>query len=140
MSGNNRIAIKFLLSNSLTGSLIGSGGKAIKELMAVSEARVTVSNPSDPFPGTTDRVILVTGTKEAVSIAQTLIWEMIGLMTKNSSDIRNVEWNPRATFDNLGTNDDVTVTAKFTIPAASGGAVLGRAGATIQAWIWIAQV
>jgi hypothetical protein len=31
--GSNRVAVKFLLSNGLTGSLIGSGGSAIKELV-----------------------------------------------------------------------------------------------------------
>jgi hypothetical protein len=31
--GSNRLAVKFLLSNGLTGSLIGSGGSAIKELV-----------------------------------------------------------------------------------------------------------
>jgi hypothetical protein len=32
--GSNRVAVKFLLSNGLTGSLIGSGGSAIKELVS----------------------------------------------------------------------------------------------------------
>ncbi len=131
-SNSNRLAIKFLLTNSLTGSLIGSGGKSIKELMAVTEARVTVSSPENPFPGTSDRVILVSGSKEAVSQTQALIWEMIGLMTKNSDDIRNVEWNPRTTSENRGQHDDVEVSARFTIPAASGGAVLGKGGSSIQ--------
>jgi hypothetical protein len=39
----SRVAIKVLLNNHLAGSLIGTGGKAIKELMTVTNARVQVS-------------------------------------------------------------------------------------------------
>lgn len=121
------------MPNSLTGSLIGSGGKSIKELIAVTDARINVSSATDTFPGSSDRVILISGTKEAVNLAQTLIWEMIGLMTKNAgTDLRLVEWDPRTTFGDLGKNDDVEVAGKFTIPALAGGAVLGKGGETIR--------
>lgn len=42
-TNKKRISIKFLLNNSMTGTLIGAGGKAIKELMACTKARVQVS-------------------------------------------------------------------------------------------------
>jgi RNA-binding protein Nova len=84
ISSGKRIGIKFLLSNSLTGSLIGSSGRVIKELIEVTDARINVSNPTDTYPGTPDRIILLSGTREAVSLAQTLIWEMIGLMAKGN--------------------------------------------------------
>lgn len=129
-----KVAVKFLLNNSLTGSLIGTGGKSIKELMAVTNARVQVSGPSEPYPGSSDRVILVSGSHESVDAAQTLIWEMLGLMAAHSgSDARTVDWSPQAARDYPGANDEVIVTARFTIPAASGGAVLGKGGASIQA-------
>lgn len=70
MDTEKRVAIKFLLNNSNTGSLIGTGGKAIKELMAVSNARVQVSGPSEPYPGSSDRVVLISGPVEAVDAAQ----------------------------------------------------------------------
>jgi RNA-binding protein Nova len=133
-----KVAIKFLLSNSLTGSLIGSQGKSIKELITITGAKINVSGATDTYPGTADRVILLSGTKEAVSLAQTLIWEMIGLMSKhtaaNNGDTRLVEWNPRAAFESLGTNDAVEVVARFTIPALAGGAILGKGGETIRSF------
>lgn len=128
-----KIAVKFLLTNSLTGSLIGTGGKVIKELIEVTNCRVNVSGSSDTYPGTSDRVILLVGTREAVSLAQTLLWEMIGLMTKTLLDSNErVEWSPRETLNNLGQNEDIEVVNRFTIPAASGGLVLGKAGANIK--------
>mmetsp|Transcript_28815 Transcript_28815/g.31450 ORF Transcript_28815/g.31450 Transcript_28815/m.31450 type:complete len:328 (+) Transcript_28815:209-1192(+) len=133
MSTGKRIAIKFLLTNALTGSLIGSAGRVIKELIEVTDARINVSNPNDTYPGTSERIILLSGTREAVSLAQTLIWEMIGLMTKGTPEgNQKIEWSPRATLAELGTNDDVEVTARFTVPAAAGGLILGKAGATIK--------
>ena len=133
MSTGKRIAIKFLLSNSLTGSLIGSAGRVIKELIEVTDARINVSNPSDTYPGTTDRIILLSGTRESVSLAQTLIWEMIGLMSKGPVEGgQKIEWSPRATLAELGANDHVEITSRFTVPAAAGGLILGKAGATIK--------
>jgi hypothetical protein len=50
------------------------------------------------------------GTREAVSLAQTLLWEMIGLMTKTLLDSNErVEWSPRETLNNLGQNEDIEV-------------------------------
>lgn len=131
-----KVSLKFLLSNSLTGSLIGTQGKAIKELITITDAKINVSSASDFYPGTSERVILLSGTKEAVSLAQTLLWEMIGLMAKhaaeNGGDTRLVEWNPRTAFESLGSNDSVEVTGKFSIPAAAGGVVLGKGGETLR--------
>lgn len=130
---SKKIAIKFLLTNSLTGSLIGTGGKVIKELIEVTNCRVNVSGSTDTYPGTSDRIVLLVGSKESVSLAQTLIWEMIGLMTKTLLDSNErVEWSPRDTLSRLGHNEDIEVVSRFTIPAASGGLVLGKAGANIK--------
>jgi len=135
-SNTKKITLKFLLSNSLTGSLIGTQGKAIKELITITDAKINVSSASDFYPGTSERVILISGSKEAVSLAQTLVWEMIGLMAKhaaeNDGDTRLVEWNPRTVFEALGTNDSMEVTGKFSIPAAAGGALLGKGGETLR--------
>lgn len=128
-----KIAIKFLLSNSLTGSLIGTGGRVIKELIEVTNCRVNVSGSTDTYPGTSDRVVLLVGTLDSVSLAQTLIWEMIGLMTKTLLDSNErVEWSPKDTLNRLGQNEDIEVVNRFTLPAASGGLVLGKAGANIK--------
>jgi RNA-binding protein Nova len=135
-SNTKKITLKFLLSNSLTGSLIGTQGKAIKELITITDAKINVSSASDFYPGTSERVILISGSKEAVSLAQTLVWEMIGLMAKhaaeNDGDTRLVEWNPRTAFEALGTNDSMEVTGKFSIPAAAGGVLLGKGGETLR--------
>jgi len=132
--GNGKIvAIKFLISNAYAGSLIGKGGKAIKELITVSEARVNVSSVTELFPGTSDRVVLVSGTQDSVSLAQTLIWEMIAQNVKAAEEeVKNLEWSPEAVVNSLGTNDEIEVVSKITVPASAGGLILGKGGLTIR--------
>lgn len=130
-SDGRKISIKFLLSNGFTGSLIGTGGRAIKELMAETGARVHVSSNTEPYPGTSDRVVLISGDYDAVVAAQILIWEMIALVTSAEQE-KQVEWSPKAMSSTLGQNDAVEVSAKLTIPAAAGGLILGRGGASIR--------
>ncbi|KAJ1429448.1 hypothetical protein B484DRAFT_328934 [Ochromonadaceae sp. CCMP2298] len=112
-----KISIKMLLSNNLTGSLIGAGGKSIKELQAVTGAKVHVSSNMEPFPGTSDRVVVLTGPYESVSLTQNLIWELIALVTSAA---------------NAKENDAIDVVGKLTVPAAAGGLILGRGGANIR--------
>lgn len=125
-----KIGIKFLLSNALAGALIGKGGQAIKELAAVSEARVNISGLSEVYPGSNDRVALITGTKDAVSIAQTLVWEMIAQNSEQATTKK--EWSPESVVNTLGQNDSFEVSCKVSFPAAAGGIILGKGGETLQ--------
>lgn len=129
--GGKKISIKFLIANSHAGSLIGTGGKSIKELVGVTNARVIVSGTNEVFPGTNDRVVLVAGSRNSVVLAQTLIWEMIAQNVKSGSD-RSTEWSPQTVVKELGMNDDVEVISKVSIPASVGGLILGRGGETIR--------
>lgn len=127
-----RLSIKFLVPNGLAGSLIGTGGAAIKELIDVTKAKVLVSGITDVYPGTSERIILVSGNEDAVDAAQTLVWNMIGLNVKAEGD-KTVSWSPRASSESPEEHEDVTVTGKISIPASAGGLVLGRGGASIKA-------
>jgi len=129
----SRISLKFLLSNGLAGTMIGTGGNAIKELIEVSEARVTVSSITDVYPGTSERIALISGAPLAVQVAQSLIWDMIAANMRTKGD-KTVSWSPR-TANDLGReeDDDLVVTGKVSIPAAAGGLILGRGGASLKA-------
>jgi RNA-binding protein Nova len=124
--------IKLLLPNNLTGSLIGVGGKSIKDMIEVTEARIHVSSSTEPYPGTSDRVVVISGSLGAVGLALNLIWEMIALIT-SAENPRELEWNPKTMMSYLGQNGHVEVSSKLTIPAAAGGLILGKGGANIQA-------
>jgi len=130
-SNEKKFSIKLLLTNALTGSLIGSGGKAIKELMAESGSRVSVSGNNELFPGTSDRIVQIIGDFESISMTLTLIWEMLGLIA-GVDNAKDVEWSPTAIKSLLGQNDNMNVTLKLLIPAAAGGLILGQGGANIR--------
>jgi len=133
-SDGRKITIKFLISNSQAGSFIGTGGKAIKEMITVTNCRVNVSGSQETFPGTADRVVLISGNMNGVLVGQQLVWEMLALLAKTAdSEEKNGEWSPENVVNALGTNDDAEVFSKITIPAACGGLILGRGGANIKA-------
>lgn len=120
-----------MVTNSLAGSLIGTGGSAIKELIDVSKARVMVSGPQDVYPGTSERIILLAGGEEAVDSCQTLVWAMIALNTKTPQGDKSV-WSPRSASQSLEEFEDVVVTGKICIPSSAGGLILGRGGSNIK--------
>jgi RNA-binding protein Nova len=94
--------LKFLVSNSFAGTLIGAKGQAVKELMEVSDARVAVSSSKEFFPGSNERVLVLSGSLEALLVAISLIWELIYLQAKaaeKGSASRIVEWSPTSSKD-----------------------------------------
>lgn len=138
MDTEKKVAIKFLLSNGQAGILIGSGGKSIVELSElIPGARVNVSGQQDVYPGTNDRVVLISGDLDSVLQAQILVWELLTLQEQTPSSStkegsRAFVWSPRAAAENLGSSTGAHVEAKITIPAAAAGAVIGKGGSNMR--------
>ena len=109
----NLISIKFLVTHSLAGSFIGVGGASIKELMDISGARVSVSSHSDLYPGTSNRVLLITGSPNAVIFAACLVWDNFAIQVTNEQTGVLRVWRPRvsATPPSSKMNDDVEISA-----------------------------
>ncbi|RYQ94459.1 hypothetical protein Ahy_B08g089368 [Arachis hypogaea] len=51
--------VRFLVSNSAAGSVIGKGGSTITDFQSQSGARIQLSHNHEFFPGTTDRIIML---------------------------------------------------------------------------------
>ena len=58
--------IRFLVSNAAAGSVIGKGGATITDFQSQSGARIQLSRNFELFPGTSDRIILISGTLDDV--------------------------------------------------------------------------
>merc|ERR1712216_606185 len=72
--GAEDLALKVLVSNSDAGAVIGKGGSVITSIQQDSQCKVKMSQNADFFPGTQDRIILITGsTFDAVYQALSLI-------------------------------------------------------------------
>lgn len=65
--------VKFLLSNAEAGSIIGKGGSTITEFQSRSGARIKLSRNYEVFPGTPDRIIMVSGFLDDILKAVDLI-------------------------------------------------------------------
>lgn len=77
-NGNNSMSLlRFLISNATAGSVIGKGGATICELQAQSGAKIQLSRNHEYFPGTTDRVVVLSGTNNEIMAAFKLILSKI---------------------------------------------------------------
>lgn len=93
--------MRFLASNAEAGSIIGKGGMTISDFQSRTNARIQLSRNFEYFPGTPDRVIMVSGTidevLEAVELILTKLFNEVILLTLSASaslceyrDLQNV--------------------------------------------------
>ncbi|XP_019227798.1 PREDICTED: protein BTR1-like isoform X1 [Nicotiana attenuata] len=109
--------VKFLLSNTEAGSIIGKGGSTITEFQSRSGARVQLSRNFEFFPGTSDRVIMVSGLVDNILKAVELILGKL-LDEFYAED-----------------GDDVRSKVRLVVPNSSCGGIIGKGGATIKSFI-----
>ena len=59
--------MKMLIPSVAAGAIIGKGGETIAEIQKNVGARIKMSKPNDFYPGTNERICLITGSKDAIS-------------------------------------------------------------------------
>ena len=64
------LSLKLVIPASQCGSLIGKGGSKIKEIREVTGCSIQVA--SDPLPGSTERMVTVTGSRDSRKTQQTV--------------------------------------------------------------------
>ncbi|XP_015876680.2 protein BTR1 isoform X6 [Ziziphus jujuba] len=111
--------LKFLVSNAAAGSVIGKGGATITDFQSQSGARILLSRNHEFFPGTTDRIIMVSGTINEIIKAMDLI------LAKLLSELHTEE------------SDDAELRTKvrLIVPNSSCGGIIGKGGSTIKSFI-----
>ncbi|KAL8551650.1 hypothetical protein ACS0TY_000650 [Phlomoides rotata] len=113
------IHIRFLLSNAEAGSVIGKGGSTINEIQSQSGARIQLSRNFEYFPGTSDRIIMVSGAVEDVLKA-------VDLILSKLLDEFYVE---------DGGQGDPESKIRLVVPNSSCGGIIGKGGAIIRSLI-----
>ncbi|XP_039071932.1 protein BTR1-like isoform X2 [Hibiscus syriacus] len=111
--------IRFLVSNASAGSVIGKGGSTITEFQSKSGARIQLSRSHEIFPGTSDRIIMVSGAIDDILKAMELI------LAKLLNEF------------NIKDNDDAEPRTKvrLIVSNSSCGSIIGKGGATIKSFI-----
>lgn len=74
---NGTYHFKILVPSVAAGAIIGKGGETIAQLQKEAGARVKMSKANDFYPGTTERVCLITGTVEGILGIHDFIMEKI---------------------------------------------------------------
>ena len=113
-SEDDSIIIKLLIPGPAAGSIIGKGGSTINEFQIQTGARIQLSRNNETFPGTTDRLVTLGGTAQAILGAMHL---MISKLIADGEGI--VDGNPQV---------------KVVIPNVSCGCIIGKGGATIRSF------
>ncbi|KAK1396534.1 Binding to TOMV RNA 1L [Heracleum sosnowskyi] len=109
---------RFLVSNAEAGSVIGKGGSTISEFQSQSGARIQLSRNYEFFPGTSDRIIMVSGTVNNVLKGVELILDKL----LNEFYLEEGDAEPRSKV-------------RLVVPNSSCGGIIGKGGATIKSFI-----
>ncbi|CAM8920285.1 unnamed protein product [Rhodiola kirilowii] len=118
-SGEAFTHIRFLVSNSEAGSVIGKGGTTITDFQSESGARIQLSRTHELFPGTGDRIIMVSGNVDEVLNAMYLILKkLISEMEKEGGH----EVEPKSRV-------------RMIVPNGSCGGLIGKGGSNIKSLI-----
>ncbi|KAL6586324.1 hypothetical protein OROMI_001312 [Orobanche minor] len=107
--------LRFLLSNAEAGSIIGKGGSTINDIQSQSGARIQLSRNFEYFPGTSDRIIMVSGRVDDILKAVDLILSKL-----------------------LDEDGDETVPEskiRLVVPNSSCGRIIGKGGSIIRTLI-----
>jgi len=83
------LSLKLVIPASQCGSLIGKGGSKIKEIREVTGCSVQVA--SDPLPGSTERMVTVSGSKDAVTQC---IYHVCCVMLESPAKGTTVQYQP----------------------------------------------
>ncbi|XP_075499477.1 protein BTR1 isoform X2 [Primulina tabacum] len=111
--------LRFLLSNAEAGSVIGKGGSTINDIQSQSGARIQLSRNFEYFPGTSDRIIMVSGMVDEVLKAVEFIF------SKLLDEFYVAE----------GDEVDPESKIRLVVPNSSCGGIIGKGGAIIRSLI-----
>ena len=109
---------QLLVANKDAGTVIGRQGGTIQMIQSKTNCRVRVSNNGDYYPGTNDRVVLVTGTPESVTAGVLLV---LAELYENAEELQK--------------NGGIPVEAgmiSVLIPDKASGLIIGRGGEVIR--------
>ncbi|XP_069987375.1 RNA-binding protein Pasilla isoform X1 [Penaeus vannamei] len=133
MQSDGTYHLKILVPSVAAGAIIGKGGETIAQLQKDTNARVKMSKANDFYPGTTERVCLITGNVDAILTVLSFIMEKI----KEKPDPNA---KPAIDFDNKQTAErekQISRSArspqvKILVPNSTAGMIIGKGGTYIK--------
>jgi len=122
--GENTCHLKVLIPSAAAGAVIGKGGETIAEVQKNVGARVKMSKANDFYPGTNERVCLITGSKEAII-------DVNNFLTEKVKEKPDPNAKPAIDFDNkVSAERDKQI--KVIVPNSTAGMIIGKGGSFIK--------
>ncbi|XP_063705036.1 RNA-binding protein Pasilla [Culicoides brevitarsis] len=115
---------KTLIPSVAAGAIIGKGGETIASLQKETSARVKMSKSHDFYPGTTERICLITGTPESILTVLDFIMDKI----REKPDLTK----PSVTELDSKQTHEREKQVKILVPNSTAGMIIGKAGAFIK--------
>lgn len=123
-SGENTFHLKMLIPSVAAGAIIGKGGETIAEIQKNVGARIKMSKPNDFYPGTNERICLITGGKDAIAT----IVHFLNTKIKEKPDPNA---KPAIDFDNkIAAEREKQM--KVIVPNSTAGMIIGKGGSYIK--------
>ncbi|GLG97894.1 Uncharacterized protein GBIM_04565, partial [Gryllus bimaculatus] len=117
---------KMLVPSVAAGAIIGKGGETLAQLQKDAGARVKMSKANDFYPGTADRVCLITGGTEA-------IMEVLVFIVKKVREKTDLASKQSSDFEKTTDRDKQSSTqVKILVPNSTAGMIIGKAGNYIK--------
>ncbi|KAB5539007.1 hypothetical protein DKX38_016540 [Salix brachista] len=111
--------IRFLVSNAAAGSVIGKGGATITDFQSQSGARIQLSRNYEFFPGTSDRIIMISGgIDDALKAVELIIAKLLSEIPAEDGD----DAEPR-------------MRVRLVVPNSACGSIIGKGGSIIKSFI-----
>lgn len=114
---------KTLVPSVAAGAIIGKGGETIAAVQKETGAKVKMSKSHDFYPGTSERVCLITGSLEAITAVLEFIMEKIREKPDLSTKLTDSESKQAQERDRQ---------VKILVPNSTAGMIIGKAGAYIK--------
>lgn len=130
-TGTQMVISKLLVSNSVAGSVIGKAGANIEQLQKSSGARIQLSRSGEFYPGTSDRVLLLSGSLHSVLTAIFLILEKISRDGASAA----ANGNGRRQTNGRRSEDQGSSQVKLALSRRLCGLLIGHKGQTVRDFI-----
>jgi len=113
--------LKLMVPNYVAGALIGKGGAVLKEMKETYGAFVRLSGGREYYPGTEERIVVITGQASQIIDVNNLIMEKLQDPGRDSS------------MKNISVDVERAKQVKIILTSNASGLLIGRGGATIKA-------
>lgn len=121
--------LKMLVTGTIAGSIIGKSGAVISQIEQQTGVLMRLSASASFFPGTQDRVLIISGAKEQIAAAAVVVLEKI---RDNAAGISSGADSSGQTPPPAAVSGSQSIVAKLVVPKSACSMLIGKGGEQIR--------